>query len=195
MSRTEPDGGGPATGFLYLMAGTAVLIGLLQWTGIRYQWSGSGPQWAYRVSPDVRLERGEWVVVCLEGPAAEIARERGYLPFSRQCPARVQPILKEIWALEGDTVDLGGLPAPLEVDALGRPLTAWPSGRVGSGRVWLRSIDDGRDTWDSKYYGPVPKEWIRGSAKPILWPGPPVRERPRLGMIEGLDESPIDPVG
>lgn len=157
----------------YLGVGLTVLIWSLWAAGLRWQWSPSGPQWIYRLTPASILERGAWVAVCLDGPAAALALHRAYVHRSDDCPSGIEPILKRVWAVEGQRVDLDALPEPLDRDALGRPLDPATRNVVGPGEVWLRSIYDSPSTYDSKYYGPVPVDWIRWSAVPLLWRGPP----------------------
>lgn len=159
--------------FAYLGIAVAALGWSLWGAGIRWQWSPSGPQWIHRLSPDPEPVRGAWVAVCLDGPVAATALDRGYVGRSDDCPAGVEPILKRVWAVAGERVDLGRLPEPLTADAAGRPLEPWTGDRVGPGEVWLRSIYDSPSTFDSKYYGPVPVGWVRWSAQPLLWRGPP----------------------
>ena len=157
----------------YLGVGLTVLIWSLWAAGLRWQWSPSGPQWIYRLTPAPTLKPGAWVAVCLDGPAANLALHRAYVHPSDDCPSGIEPILKRVWAVEGQRVDLDALPEPLDRDALGRPLDAATRDVVGPGEVWLRSIYDSPSTYDSKYYGPVPVDWIRWSAVPLLWRGPP----------------------
>jgi type IV secretory pathway protease TraF len=55
------------------------------------------------------------------------------------------------------------------VDSLGRPLEQLPFGTqiVRDGQVWVLGIHRER-SWDSRYFGPVPRSSIVGIARPLL---------------------------
>lgn len=136
------------------------------------------PRGLYRQTPP-RLERGAWAVVCLEGDAARLGRERGYLRRG-DCPSGVMPVVKEIVAVPGDCVrvERSGLvvngrelpgTALLLRDSEGRPL---PHARLGERRLaddelWVVGRSSPR-SWDSRYFGVVGAQQIRGTAAPWL---------------------------
>src|SRR5262249_12412722 len=108
------------------------------------------------------------------------------------CPGDVQPILKRVEAIPGDTVALspdgvtvngrrlpGG--ATAAVDSRGRalPHAPWGATVVARDEVWLLTTDVPR-SWDSRYFGPVPLDSVR-VARPLLTiggTGQAVEERP-----------------
>ncbi|WP_224008512.1 S26 family signal peptidase [Aureimonas sp. SA4125] len=51
-------------------------------------------------------------------------------------------------------------------DAEGRQLVAFPSGAVPAGHLFLHSAFGG--SYDSRYFGPIPTDGLRGLARPIL---------------------------
>ena len=133
--------------------------------------SPSAPVGLYR-AVDQPVARGDLVVACVPLTAARLGRERGYLGQG-SCPGRVQPVLKRVGAMPGDTVDLdpggvavNGHPLPgsatAVLDARGRPLphAAWGRTVVPPGEVWLLTTH-APHSWDSRYFGPVRLDQVR----------------------------------
>jgi conjugative transfer signal peptidase TraF len=158
---------------------TALVGGvLLTFTSVaRLNVSPSVPLGLYR-TVDQPVVRGGLVVACVPLAAARLARERSYLAGG-SCPGKVQPTLKRVGALPGDTINLGpgavtvnghSLPgsATVSLDSRGRPLphAPWGSSVVAPGEVWLLTTDSPR-SWDSRYFGPVPVDQVR-VARPLL---------------------------
>lgn len=149
-------------------------------SGARLNVSPSAPLGLYR-TVDQRLARGALVVTCVPLAAARLARERGYLAGG-SCPGHVQPVLKRVGAMPGDTVALSpgrvtvnGRPLPGSAtaarDSRGRflPHAPWGPRVVAPGAVWLLATDTPR-SWDSRYFGPVPLDRVR-VARPLLTVG------------------------
>ena len=126
------------------------------------------------------VHRGSYVAACLppETGAAQLAIERGYLPAG-QCPGGFAPLLKQIAAIPGDTVTLtddevwiNGASLPdsqtLSYDSAGRPLVPYPRGtyRVPPGEYWLFATNLPQ-SFDSRYFGPVPESSILTSLVPV----------------------------
>jgi conjugative transfer signal peptidase TraF len=128
---------------------------------------------------DAPIRRGELAAACLPVNAEQEGLMRGYLS-NGDCPSGAEPVLKVIGGLRGDEVDVeagwiavnGGRlanSATLMVDSIGRPLThvVWGKRRVGPGEVWLFGLNN-RRSWDSRYFGPIPLQAIRGVAEPLV---------------------------
>lgn len=121
------------------------------------------------------------MAVCLapDSGAAQLAVERGYLAAG-QCPGGFAPLLKQIVAIPGDTVTLTddqvcindvllrGSRA-LSEDSAGRPLFPYPRGtyRVPPGEYWLFATNLPQ-SFDSRYFGPVPESSILTSLVPVV---------------------------
>ncbi len=124
------------------------------------------------VSADT-VARGDQVAAYLPQEAAELAAERGYLPLGL-------PVIKAVWAIEGDHVcaEEGRVSAPdrpdlvaLPHDRSGRELPLWSGCRaLNSGEVFLAS-DEVSTSFDSRYFGPVGTESVLGRVV-LLWPRP-----------------------
>ncbi|MBB4267879.1 conjugative transfer signal peptidase TraF [Roseospira visakhapatnamensis] len=131
--------------------------------------SASVPVGLYRVT-DAPAERGALVLVRPPDDVVALAAERGYLPAG-------VPLIKRITAAPGDHVCAVGSAVVLhtqtvvprrETDAAGRPLPRW-SGcrRLADGEVFLL-MADAPDSFDSRYFGPVPSASVMGRLVP-LW--------------------------
>jgi conjugative transfer signal peptidase TraF len=128
---------------------------------------------------DAPIRRGELVAGCLPVNAEEEGLTRGYLT-NGDCPGGAEPVLKVIFGLPGDEVDVeaGWIAingkrltnsATVTRDSVGRLLThvMWGKRRVAPHEVWLFGLKN-RRSWDSRYFGPIPSQEIRGVAEPLL---------------------------
>jgi conjugative transfer signal peptidase TraF len=130
-----------------------------------------GVYWLQRGEP----RSGQMVLVRLPVKTARLGVARGYLPH--------RELAKCVAALPGDTVGVSAagltingrlLPAtaPLSRDSQGRPLSRYPRGPHDTlpGFLWLYS-NHIPNSWDSRYFGPVPAEAVLGRLIPLLtWP-------------------------
>jgi conjugative transfer signal peptidase TraF len=176
---------------MILRAGALLVLGsLIAWvaaqtSGIRINMTASMPRGLYRIAPllsDSRraahLVRGMAVTACLPRAVARLALRRGYIGPGN-CPAGGEPVLKVLAAIAGDVVRVttAGISvdgvllhnsAALLRDGAGRTMPHVPAGlyRVGPGDVWLLSTRV-PDSWDSRYFGPVPTSELCGIARPV----------------------------
>jgi conjugative transfer signal peptidase TraF len=122
------------------------------------------------------LRPGQRVFICLPPNAlVEEARERGYLR-SGLCPGGVGPLIKSVVAVGGqeikvtDRLLIDGIPLPhskiLTTDGKGRLLQHDRGGIVPAGAVYLHSAF--KLSWDSRYFGAVPKSGVLGLARKVL---------------------------
>jgi conjugative transfer signal peptidase TraF len=143
--------------------------------GARLNWdTDSQPKGLYWRLPG-EPHHGRLILVRLPAEIARFAAERGY--------RRHPELAKCVAALPGDTVEVTReglrvngrlLPgtAPLSRDSAGRPLSRYPRGPHDTlpGWVWLYS-NHIPNSWDSRYFGPVPLETVLGSLRPLItWP-------------------------
>jgi conjugative transfer signal peptidase TraF len=146
--------------------------------GYRINLTGSMPVGIWKES--TVLQRGSSVAACVppNSSAARIASERGYISPG-QCPGGFAPLLKPITALPGDTVILSDEAISINgrwipnsrtqaIDSQGRPLPSFPRGiyPVLTGEYWLFATDN-PNSFDSRYFGPVPESSIVSSLVPI----------------------------
>ena len=158
----------------------SVLVGIgAAWAlGVRINTSPSMPRGVWWIAPASEVRRGDAVAVCAPSAAANLGRERGYLGAGG-CGDGSAPLLKVAAAVAGDMVAVAanGLAvngavladtAPVPHDAAGRELRVWPPGvyTVQSGSLWVTTPR--ANSWDSRYWGPVPAGAVRGEAWPLL---------------------------
>ncbi|MER9998790.1 S26 family signal peptidase [Mesorhizobium sp. M0051] len=155
------------------MLGCAVLAVAPAWMDHRphFIWnvSASVPVGLYRVEPVDRIAVAEIVVVMPPEPLAGFLAKRQYLPNG-------VPLLKRVWALkgtivcrQGTAIIIHGVTVGLarERDSRGRPLPAWQGCRViADGEVFLMNRD-AADSFDGRYFGPLPLTSIIGRAVPV----------------------------
>jgi conjugative transfer signal peptidase TraF len=158
---------------VFLLAGSLLVL----LSPVHLNLSASLPVGVYR-SVQQPLRRGALVAVCLPPAIAAFGLRRGYVrPGS--CASGVQPLVKPIGALAGDTLDIraarilvNGQPlahsATRTQDRHGRRLThvAWGERRVAAGTVWLFATHHPR-SWDSRYFGPVAVETIQSGVTSV----------------------------
>ncbi len=131
--------------------------------------SASAPAGLYRVVAGP-VERGALVLVRPPADMAALAAERGTLPAG-------VPLIKRVVAVAGDHVCAVGsavvlhtevVVRRLESDTVGRRLPHWTGcRRLADGEVFLL-MADAPDSFDSRYFGPVPLASVMGRLVP-LW--------------------------
>jgi conjugative transfer signal peptidase TraF len=160
--------------FLFLLP---LAVPFLVWAArLHLNRSSSLPLGLYR-EIEGEISYGTYVSACLPGPLARFGRMRGYLPAGRGCSQGAAPVVKRVVALPGDRVwlreeglEVRGVSIPktsrLAVDRRGRPILRLPAGlyRVLPGEVWVAGT--ARESWDSRYYGPLPLGDLR-PARPV----------------------------
>jgi conjugative transfer signal peptidase TraF len=125
------------------------------------------------------MTRGELVEACLPDAIATYGIARGYIGLGR-CRNGAEPVIKLIGATAGDRVDLSragvwvnGIALPESAtrsrDSRGREVPTIKRGgyQTRANDVWLFGLQDAR-SWDSRYYGPVPRQNVIGAALPLL---------------------------
>lgn len=136
-----------------------------------YIWniSASVPLGLYRVDPIDRIAVAELVVVAPSEPLASLLAERGYLP-------KGVPMLKRVLALAGATVCRRGnaivaygmvYGRTLDHDSSDRLLPTWQGCRVVPDKQVFLMNWDAADSFDSRYFGPLPIASIVGRAVPV----------------------------
>ena len=135
-----------------------------------YNASDSAPRGWYRVSPATHFDVGDYVVTRLPKYTAALAAERGYLPHST-------PLLKQIAAVGGQrvcvrdavvSIDGVSVTRTLTADGTGRPLYAWKQCRMLFDDELFLLNPAHLGSFDSRYFGPIPRSAIIGQVVP-LW--------------------------
>jgi len=157
---------------LTMLAGT-VLIAAPVWSrpDIRFIWNASAsvPVGLYRIVPAKRIEVTDLAIVMPPADLATFLDERGYLP-------RGLPLIKRVLALGGteicrnaNTVIAYGTTygQARDRDTLGRALPAWQGCRtLRNGEAFFMNWGS-PDSFDSRYFGPLPLSTVIGQAVPV----------------------------
>jgi len=134
--------------------------------------SASVPVGLYRVLPPRALHVGDIAVVMPPEPLAASLAARGSLPNG-------VPLIKPIAALDGQTICREGLRitidgafvgAALADDHRDLPLPVWKGCRtLGAREVFLMNSTE-PDSFDGRYFGPLPVSSVIGRAAPLWLP-------------------------
>jgi len=136
-----------------------------------YIWNASEsvPIGLYRLQPVERLNVTELVAIRPPEPLETFLDLNGYLPIG-------VPMLKRILALPGQTVCRTGLTVAVddiemgqarERDGRGRPLPVWQGCFVLSGDEIFVMNWQSADSFDGRYFGPIPSSAVIGEAIPV----------------------------
>ena len=148
---------------------------------LRLNLSNSLPRGVYQET-DEPIHVGTLVAECLPPHLAQLAQERGWVGKG-YCPTGTPPILKQVVAIAGDTVEVtdyfiavNGVKIPHSAtqkrDSHGRDVPAIPRGTylLASGEVFLLATNI-PNSWDSRYTGPAQLTDIMTTARPVWTEG------------------------
>ncbi|MBV8634295.1 MAG: conjugative transfer signal peptidase TraF [Burkholderiaceae bacterium] len=126
------------------------------------------------------VRKGAYVLLCPpQVGVIEEARRRGYLAYGF-CPGNYGYLMKKVFAVAGDTVDIGDagvsvndllLPfsMPLKHDTAGRPLPRYQASHFVIGNSELLLMSDASSTsFDGRYFGPVNRSQIKTVIVPVF---------------------------
>jgi len=131
--------------------------------------SASAPIGLYRVLPENAV-RGDLVLVRTPSSVQQLAAERGYLPQNVPLVKRVAAASGDIVCAAGDAISINGriVAERLARDRLGRPLPRWSGCLLLDGGEAFLLMEGVSDSFDGRYFGPVPTAAIIGRLAP-LW--------------------------
>ncbi len=148
---------------------------------LRLNLSNSLPRGVYQET-DEPIQPGTLVAECLPIKLAQFAQERGWIGTG-YCPTGTPPILKQVVAIAGDTVEVtdyfievNGVKIPHSAtqkqDSHGRDVPAIPRGTytLARGEVFLLATNI-PNSWDSRYTGPAQLTDIITTARPVWTEG------------------------
>ncbi len=131
--------------------------------------TASVPTGLYHIRGTASLHVGERVAIDPPPHLRRFLAARGYLPTG-------VPLLKEIAALPGDTVCragslimINGAPAGAarDRDSRGRALPEWKGCRVIAADEIFVMNRRAPDSFDGRYFGPIPRTQLIGRASPV----------------------------
>jgi conjugative transfer signal peptidase TraF len=135
--------------------------------------SASVPIGLYAVHPAGKLTAGELLVIRPPAALAQFMAARRYLALGVPLIKHVAALPGEIVCRSGRTITVDGIveAEAFDRDARGRKLPDLQGCRtVRSGEVFLMNAGV-PDSFDGRYFGPVPDSTIIGSATPLWLPG------------------------
>ncbi len=131
--------------------------------------SPSMPIGLYAVSPGTTPHRGDFVVAWLPKAVRALAAARRYLPVTVPLVKRVGAVARDRVCASGEAILINGVKVArrLRQDARGRPLPSWTGCRIlRREEIFLISADR-PDSFDSRYFGPILRNQLVGTARPI----------------------------
>lgn len=157
---------------LTMLASTALIV-MPAWQrpDIRFIWNATAsvPIGLYRIVPATRIDVTDLAVVMPPDELAVFLDERGYLP-------RGLPLIKRVLALAGAEVCRRGSTIiaygasygqARDRDTRGRRLPVWQGCRtLRNGEAFFMNWDSS-DSFDSRYFGPLPLSTVVGRAIPV----------------------------
>jgi conjugative transfer signal peptidase TraF len=131
--------------------------------------SASAPIGLYRVLPG-KPARGDLVLVHTPESVRQLAAERGYLAANVPLVKRVVAAAGDVVCAAGDAISINGrvVAERLARDRLGRPLPSWSGCHLIDGGEAFLLMEGRADSFDSRYFGPIPAAAIIGRLAP-LW--------------------------
>ncbi|OYV24501.1 MAG: S26 family signal peptidase [Rhodospirillales bacterium 20-58-10] len=134
--------------------------------------SASVPIGLYAIHPAGKLTAGELLVITPPAELAQFMAARRYLALGVPLIKHVAGLPGQIVCRSGLTITVNGIAEAqaLDRDARGRKLPVWQGCRtVRTGEVFLMNAGV-PDSFDGRYFGPVPDSTIIGSATPLWLP-------------------------
>lgn len=132
--------------------------------------SASAPIGFYKVLPALPLVRGDLVLVRTPLSVRALAAERDYVPATVPLVKRIAAIAGTTVCADGHSVTVDGQYAAdrLSFDRRRRPLPAWDGCRLLDRDEIFLLMENVPDSFDSRYFGPVPASAVIGRLSP-LW--------------------------
>ncbi|WP_343463279.1 conjugative transfer signal peptidase TraF [Pantoea sp.] len=158
----------------------AILCGLGYVAGVRINITNSIPVGFYKIASRAP-HRGDYVIFCPPAQAIfSLAHKRGYIG-SGFCPGGYGEMMKQIMAVEGDSVAFrdSGVYVNGQRLAFSTPLSRDPSGRLlpalrmehqmGKSELLLMT-DQSASSFDARYFGPVTLSQMVAVVSPLwIW--------------------------
>lgn len=155
------------------------LILILYLSGYRYNHSTSYPKGIYQLTKQqISYEKGQLVLFCPPNNATlQLALKRQYLRYG-MCKGGFEPVIKKVFGTTDDiisfnngVVNINSLPIEnttvLAHDSIGRYLPQLTDLVVPNKSYFLLSDYKPKVSFDSRYYGSVPIDNIKGLVIPI----------------------------
>ena len=159
----------------YMVLMAIVAIGFMQ--GYRINTTPSYPIGIYKLNQSVsELRVGDLVAFCPRKEGVfKFSSERGYLERGI-CESGLEPLVERIVAKPGDEViveDSVSVNGVAQVNSIlkakdidGRDIPRAESQSIEQGKFFVMS-EHNPNSFDSRYFGPIPSDWIYARAEPV----------------------------
>ncbi len=150
--------------------------------GVIFTYSGSVPVGFYRIiHSSVAIHSNDYVSFCLPNNVASMGIHRGYIEKGN-CNNGSQPLIKQVIAVPGDTVNVNYNLVTVTHDNLTISYSAViqpidknnltihryiKNGQYKLTGYWVYGVGDPKDSWDSRYYGQISKKQITHKLIPL----------------------------
>lgn len=169
---------------MFTAAAAWIILAWLMFPAFGLMWniSDSLPLGIYQQVDKPELERGDIVMFCLSGDAAELTKIRHYVPrrwLRTGCEYDLVTLMKPIAGIPSDriTQDASGIsvndvlvPNSVRLDKDGRgevmPKPTLPAVIPTDNYLLLSPFNP--YSWDSRYYSVISKDAVRGVVRPLL---------------------------
>ena len=167
---------------LYFLIFPVVFV-LLKISGIIFSYTGSVPIGFYRIVSDAQsIQPGDIISFCLPNKIAQIGLSRGYLTKG-QCKNGSEPLMKEVIAVPGDQVivfsdrlEVIHKPNTTDYMAISNVIDKNKllvqrfinNGKYIATGYWVYGFGSPRYSWDSRYYGEIPKNNVTHKLVPLF---------------------------
>jgi conjugative transfer signal peptidase TraF len=158
---------------------------VMKYTGIIFNDTSSVPIGFYHIiKSSSKIEQGDIIAFCLPDNIAKMGLSRGYIKHSNNCANGSEKLIKKIIAVPGDIVqvtnqkitviNLSGVniyPTPVKlIDKDKLPVKKYIKNGIYRNiqTYWVHGYGNPQYSWDSRYYGGIPKSNITDRLKP-LW--------------------------
>ncbi len=165
------------------LSGLLILFAAIRLFGIIFTYTGSVPIGFYRIiTLDPSIKSGDYISFCLPNAAAQMGISRGYIK-SGFCPNGSEALIKEVIAVPGDQVTVKNnimsinntratvnyITPIATLDKDGLPVYRFiKDGTYNSTGYWVYGFGSPQYSWDSRYYGEIPRKNITHRLLPFL---------------------------
>jgi conjugative transfer signal peptidase TraF len=163
---------------LFVLVGIFVSSGLGYLLGVRVNTTPSIPLGFYFLTKKP-IKKGDYVIFCPRETAVfDTAHDRGYIGAGF-CPGGHEQLMKRVDGVPGDTVRVGesgvfvngqriAASKPLHIDSAGRSMPIYrTTGILLTKNLYWPMGNNNPLSFDSRYFGPIHKQNIRGVIHPI----------------------------
>jgi conjugative transfer signal peptidase TraF len=123
------------------------------------------------------IKRGDIIAFCLPDPYKTLGLSKHYIQEGKKCEG-ADPLIKLVIAVPGDHVTLAKnyievnankyFYATFSDDSEGRSLEIYPRGDYQNTQGYWLVGTHAKNSWDSRYWGPIGKDRILYKLKPLL---------------------------